>query len=68
MVVEGRMLGNRALRRPRSGTLDTLILEDGMNVNIKREAMKRMIGGLQLPKTEHLRGNIKFSVTRFEPV
>ena len=41
------MLGNRSLRRPRSGTLDTLILEDGMYENIKREAMKRMVYGLR---------------------
>ena len=34
MVIEGSMLGNRPLRRPRSGTL---ILEDGMYENIKRE-------------------------------
>ena len=46
------MLGNRSLWRPSSGTLDTLILEDGMNDNIKREAMKRMIQGLQLPMAQ----------------
>ena len=40
MVIEDRMLGNRSLRRPRSGTLDTLILEDGMYEDIKREAIE----------------------------
>ena len=30
MVIEGRMLGNRPLRRPRSRMLDNLILEDGI--------------------------------------
>ena len=71
MVIEDRMLGNRSLRRPRSGTLDTLILEDGMYENIKRETMKRMIQGLQLPMAqmaEHLRENIELSVIHFEPV
>ena len=56
------MLGNRSLQRPRSGTLDTLILEDGTYENIKRETMKRMIQGLQLPMAqmaEHLRENIE---------
>ena len=67
MVIEDRMLGNRSLRRPRSGTLDTLILEDGMYEDIKREAMKRMIQ-LQLPMAEHLRERIELSVTHFEPV
>ena len=41
MVIEGRMLGNRPLWRPRSGTL---ILEDGMYENVKIEAMKRRQG------------------------
>ena len=59
MVIEDRMLGNRSLQRPRSGTLDTLILGDGMYEDIKREAMKRMIQGLQLPMAEHLRENIE---------
>ena len=73
MVIEERMLGNRSLRRPRSGTLDTLILEDGMhtvcNEDIKRETnLKRMIQGLQLPMEEHLRENIELIVTHFEPV
>ena len=36
MEIEGRMLGNRPLRRPKSGMLDTLILEDGMYENIER--------------------------------
>ena len=61
MVIEGRMLGNRPLWRPRSGTL---ILEDGMYENVKIEAMKRMIQGL----TKHQRENMELSVTYFEPV
>ena len=67
MVIEGRMLGNRPLRRPRSGTL---ILEDGMYENIKRQAMKRMIQGLTLPiiMAEHQRENMELSAAHFEPV
>ena len=66
MVIEGRMLGNRPLRRPRSGTLDTLILQGVtyvyyMKIIIKREAMKRMVQGLQLPLAEHLRENMELS-------
>ena len=58
------MLGNR----PRSGTLDTLILGDGMYENIKKEAMKRMIQGLTLPMAEHQRENMELSAIHFEPV
>ena len=65
MVIEGRMLGNRPLWRPRSGTL---ILEDGMYENVKIEAMKKMIQGLTLPMTKHQRENMELSVTYFEPV
>ena len=39
--------------------LDRLILEDGMYESIKREAMKRMIQGLQLPMAEHQRENME---------
>ena len=51
--------------------LDTLMLEDGMYENIKREAMKRMIQEPQLQSTrtaEHQRENIELSATHFEPV
>ena len=53
MVIEGRMLDNRPLRRPRSGTL-----EDGMYENIKIEAMKRIIQGLTLPIWQSTRERI----------
>jgi len=65
VVIEGRMLSNRPLRRPRSGTL---ILEDGMYEIIKIEAIKRMIQGMTLPMTKHYRENMELSVTYFEPV
>ena len=60
------MLGNR----PRSGTLDTLILGDGMYENniIKKEAIERMIQGLTLPMAEHQRENMELSAIHFEPV
>ena len=68
VAIEGRMLGNRPLRRPRSGTLDTLILEDDTYENVKIEATKRMIQGLQLPIAEHQTENMELSAMHFEPV
>ena len=65
LVIEGRMLGTRPLQRPRS---ETLILEDGMYENIKREAMKRMIQGLTLPMAEHQRENMELSAIHFDPL
>ena len=44
--------------------LDTLILKGVaycMKIIIKREAMKRMVQGLQLPMAEHLRENMELS-------
>ena len=62
MVIEGRMLGNRPLWRPRGGTL---ILEDGMyEWHIKIAAIKRMIQGL----TDHQRENMELSATRFKSI
>ena len=64
------MLGNRPHQRPRSGTLDTLMLEDGMYKNIKRKAMKRMMQLLTLPLAEPQGENmeLQLSAIHFEPV
>ena len=63
------MLGSRPLQRPKSGMLDTMILENGMyEWQIKIEAMKRMIQGLTLPMAEQKRENMELSAIYFEPV
>ena len=73
MVIEDRMLGNRPLWRPRSGTLDTLIIIGGWRVwkykdrgSLKRIWYNARTATAYIYMAEHLRENVELSVTHFE--